>query len=174
MSVSLLIGFGIALICVWVALCVVVFVLRPPGQSIREVVRVLPDALRLAAALYRDPTVPRAARWRLWIALIYNVQPINLVPDVIPVIGFADNVAVLAWALRGTIRIAGADTVRRHWKGSPGSLATLYRVLRLSPQGSNTGGRDERAGTRQCEEVHLGESCPHTVLSPTGRRTSAS
>ena len=42
-------------------------------------------------------------------------------------IGFADNVVVLAWALHSTVRIAGPDTVGRHWKGSPASLAALYR-----------------------------------------------
>jgi uncharacterized membrane protein YkvA (DUF1232 family) len=129
---SLLIGFGIALTCAGLALGALAFTFRSPGQSISEAVGVLPDAVRLAVALYRDPTVPRSARWRLWIAVVYNLQPVNLIPDVIPVIGFADNVVVLAWALRGTVHIAGADAVRRHWKGSPESLATLCRILRLS------------------------------------------
>jgi uncharacterized membrane protein YkvA (DUF1232 family) len=63
--------------------------------------------------------------------VLYNIQPIDLIPDAIPVIGFADNVAVLAWALRGTLDIAGPNAVGRHWKGSPESLVTLYRAHRL-------------------------------------------
>ena len=94
--------------------------------------RVLPASLRLAGALYRDSTLPRSVRWRLRIAVIYNIQPVNLIPDVVPVIGFADNIAVLVWALRSAVRIAGGDSVGRHWKGSPESLAVLYRILRLS------------------------------------------
>jgi uncharacterized membrane protein YkvA (DUF1232 family) len=131
---SALIGFGIALIAVWVVLATVMFVLRPPGQSITGMLRVLPDSLRLAAALYRDRTLPGSVRRRLRIALIYNIQPINLIPDAIPLIGFADNVAVLAWALRGAARTAGPEAVARHWKGSPESLAVLYRALRM-PRG---------------------------------------
>ena len=129
---STLIGLGIALGAVWVALGALVFALRLPGQSVGELMRVFPDSFRLAAALYRDRALPGSVRWRLRIALIYNIQPVNLIPDVIPVIGFADNVAVLAWALRGAARIAGPDAVARHWKGSPESLAALYRALRLS------------------------------------------
>jgi uncharacterized membrane protein YkvA (DUF1232 family) len=104
---------------------------RTRGQSVADMARVFPNCLRLAAVLYRDPTMPGAVRWRLRIALIYNIQPINLIPDFIPVIGFADNVVVLAWALRGTVRIAGPDAIGRHWRGGPSGLAALYRVLRL-------------------------------------------
>ena len=131
MIASIVVGLGIALAVAWVALVALLFALRSPGQSVGELARVFPDSFRLAAALYRDGTLPSAVRWRLRIALLYNIQPINLIPDVIPVIGFADNVAVLAWALRGTVGIAGPSAVKRHWKGSPESLFTLYRALRL-------------------------------------------
>jgi uncharacterized membrane protein YkvA (DUF1232 family) len=138
MLAQILIGFGTALAAGWVTLGVLLLAVRSPGQSVAEMARVFPAALRLAAALYRDRALPKSVRWRLGIALIYNIQPINLIPDFIPVIGFADNVVVLAWALRSTVRIAGPDAVKRHWKGSPASLAALYRVLRLpsAPSGS--------------------------------------
>ncbi|HZC75121.1 MAG TPA: DUF1232 domain-containing protein [Gaiellaceae bacterium] len=131
MITSILIGSGIAMLVAWSALAAVVFVARPPGQSVAELARVLPHSLRLAFALYRDRTLPSSVRWRLRIALLHNIQPINLIPDVIPVIGFADNVAVLVWALRSTVRTAGPETVSRHWSGSPASLTALYRALHL-------------------------------------------
>lgn len=137
MITQILVGLGIALVISWVSLAVLVGVLRSRGEPVGDLVRVFPDALRLAANLYRDQTMPRTVRWRLRIALLYNIQPINLIPDFIPVIGFADNVVVLVWALRSTVRIAGPDAVALHWTGSPASLAALYRVLRLS--GLSTG-----------------------------------
>jgi uncharacterized membrane protein YkvA (DUF1232 family) len=118
---------------VWVVLVVVVLASRPPGQSIRDVARVFPDTVRLMGALYRDPALPRSLRWRLRLAVLYNAQPINLIPDFIPVIGFADNVAVIAWALRSTVRAAGTEAVERHWPGSPAGLSVLYRAVRLRP-----------------------------------------
>jgi uncharacterized membrane protein YkvA (DUF1232 family) len=33
----------------------------------------------------------QAVHWRPWIALICNIQPINLLPDFIPLMGLADN-----------------------------------------------------------------------------------
>jgi uncharacterized membrane protein YkvA (DUF1232 family) len=128
---SIVIGLGIALLAAWIAFAAVVFAVRSRGQSVGELARLFPDSVRLAAALYRDRELHCSVRWRLRIALIYNLQPINLIPDAIPVIGFADNVVVLAWALRSAVRIAGLEVVARHWNGSPTSLAVLYRVLRL-------------------------------------------
>ena len=44
------------------------------------------------------PSLPRSIRWRLRIAVIYNLQPINVIPDFIPVTRRADNAIVLIWA----------------------------------------------------------------------------
>jgi uncharacterized membrane protein YkvA (DUF1232 family) len=92
-----------------------------------------PNVLRLLRGLYRDPEVPRGVRVRVWIAIAYNIQPLNLIPDFVPVIGFADNVVVTVWALRSAVRKAGADAVSRHWPGTADQFALLVRVARLGP-----------------------------------------
>ena len=95
MMAQVLVGFAVGLVVPWVAVDLVLLAFRPPGQSLRDLAKVFPNSLRLALALYRDPALPRSVRWRLRIAIIYNLQPINLIPDFIPVIGFADNAIVL-------------------------------------------------------------------------------
>ena len=133
MVVQLLIGLAIGLVIAWAVLAIALLALRPPGQSLRDLAKVFPDTLRLVVALYRDPSLPTSVRWRLRIAVIYNVQPINLIPDFIPVVGFADNAIVLIWALRSTVRAAGTDAVDRHWTGSSDGLTIVYRAARLRP-----------------------------------------
>jgi uncharacterized membrane protein YkvA (DUF1232 family) len=128
-----LVGLAVGLVLAWAVLVVALLALRPPGQSLRDLARIVPQTLRLVAALYRDPTLPRSVRWRLRVALIYNVQPINLIPDFIPVIGFADNAIVLIWALRSTVRVAGTDAVEGHWTGTPEGLGVIYRAMRIQP-----------------------------------------
>ena len=127
----LAIGSLITLALLWCVFAAVVLIRRPSRESLRDVFVFFPDVLRLVWALARDPTVPRGARWRLAIAFVYCAQPINLIPDFIPVIGFADNIVVVAWALRSTIRLAGHDTVSEHWNGTDAQLSRLYRVTRL-------------------------------------------
>jgi uncharacterized membrane protein YkvA (DUF1232 family) len=114
-------------------LTLVLIVARPKGLGWRGLTVFFPNVLRLLRGLYRDPDVPRSVRIRVWIAVAYNIQPVNLIPDFVPVIGFADNVVVTAWALRSAVRRAGPDAVARHWPGTSEQFALLLRVARLPP-----------------------------------------
>jgi uncharacterized membrane protein YkvA (DUF1232 family) len=131
MVLRLVIAWVIGLIVLWLVFAIVVVVRRPSRDALRDVAVFFPLVVRLVWALARDPNVPRGARWRLTIAFVYCAQPINLIPDFIPVIGFADNVVIVAWALRGTVRLAGHDIVAEQWKGSTAQLERLYRIARL-------------------------------------------
>jgi uncharacterized membrane protein YkvA (DUF1232 family) len=134
MVVRLLVGMACALAVSWLLLALIVLVARPRGGSGRVLVAMLPDVVRLLRRLVADPTTARGVRWRLLVALVYNVQPINLIPDFIPVIGLVDNVVVICWALRSAIRSAGSEAVERHWSGTPEELALLYRLGRLGAE----------------------------------------
>ena len=62
--------------------------------------------------------------------------PGDPIPDFIPVIGFADNVVVTAWAVRSAIGKAGPAVVLSHWVGSRAGFAVVCRLcrLRISPE----------------------------------------
>jgi uncharacterized membrane protein YkvA (DUF1232 family) len=119
------------LLLAWLVLLVVLLVAAPDSGSLREGARVLPDTLRLVRRLAADRTVPRSARPLLWFLIGYLVMPFDLVPDFVPVIGYADDVIITSLVLRHLIHRAGADAVRQHWPGSADGLAALARVLRL-------------------------------------------
>jgi uncharacterized membrane protein YkvA (DUF1232 family) len=119
------------LVAVAVAVGLAVFGLK--GAPARQVARLVPDTLRLLRDLARSGRLPRAARWRLYLAVAYNAQPINLIPDFIPVLGLVDNAVVILWALRGALRVTAPATVIGCWPGDPDSLRLLYRLARLDP-----------------------------------------
>ena len=133
----MLVGLMVALAVAWLLLAVVVTVglvgCGVKGASAGQLVRLLPDTLRLLRDLARSGKVPAAARWRLYLALAYNAQPINLIPDFIPVLGLVDNAVITVWALRSAVRLAGPDMVIRSWRGTPEGLTLLYRLARLTP-----------------------------------------
>ncbi|HZT64576.1 MAG TPA: DUF1232 domain-containing protein [Acidimicrobiales bacterium] len=135
MLVRILIGVGSALVAAWLALAVLVYVVRPRGEESVRLRRFIPQVIRLLASLYRDPGLPRSARWRVRLALVYNIQPFNLIPDFIPVVGLVDNAVVTVWALRSVVRMAGTDLVRAHWTGPPQDLAVLYRLAGIGEAG---------------------------------------
>ncbi|MEW6582641.1 MAG: DUF1232 domain-containing protein [Actinomycetota bacterium] len=95
----------------------------------RALAGLVPDCIVLVGRLARDARVPRARRIALVAVAAYLAMPFDLVPDVIPVAGQLDDAVLVALALRGVIRGAGAEVVRAHW---PGPEASLRMVLRLA------------------------------------------
>ena len=126
--VRALVGVAAALAFTWLLLLVLLIVVRPRGMNLAEARRVIPDIVRLLRDLATDATLPSGVRRRLFVALAYLALPIDLVPDFIPVIGYADDVIVVGVVLRSVIRRAGRDAVERHWRGSPDGLKLVRRL----------------------------------------------
>ncbi len=103
---------------------------RRTGNSdlLREALRLLPDLLRLLKNLAADPALPRGVRIRLGLLLLYLANPIDLIPDFIPVLGYADDMIIVAVALRSVIRHAGIEALDRHWTGSPAGRQAVHRL----------------------------------------------
>ncbi|HKN98811.1 MAG TPA: DUF1232 domain-containing protein [Pseudonocardiaceae bacterium] len=125
---DLLIGIGGAVLLAWLALVLVLLVARPRGGLLREALRVLPDVLRLLRRLAADRTLPRGVRVRLGLLMVYLAFPIDIIPDFIPVLGYADDAIVVTAVLRGVIRRAGLDAVRAHWPGTDDGFGAVVRL----------------------------------------------
>lgn len=100
--------------------------------DLRAVLRLVPDVVRLLRRLSRDPELPRGVRVRLVLLLGYLVLPIDLVPDFIPVVGYADDAIIVALAIRSVVRVAGPEALDRHWPGAPEGLRAVKRLARVS------------------------------------------
>jgi uncharacterized membrane protein YkvA (DUF1232 family) len=123
---------GGGLLLLWLLLLALLWRARPDELTARGALRLLPDVLRLVRRLAADRSLPRAVRVRLWLLLAYLLSPIDLVPDFVPVLGYADDVVVVVWALRSVVRASGADAVARHWPGDATGLAVVSRLAGLS------------------------------------------
>ena len=126
------VGIAAALTLARVALIAALAFLRPPGGLVREALRILPDVLRLIRRLAADKTLPSGVRIRLWMLLAYLALPFDLIPDFIPVLGYADDAVIVTAVLRGVVRRAGIVAVRRHWPGSDDGFAALCRLTGLN------------------------------------------
>jgi uncharacterized membrane protein YkvA (DUF1232 family) len=91
--------------------------------KIRKVASQVPfaaDALSLWWCA-RDPTTPTAAKGMVMAALAYFVLPTDAIPDVLPVLGFTDDAAVIA----ALIAIVGKNLKARHKEAAQVFLAKL-------------------------------------------------
>lgn len=101
---------------------------HPEILSLTDVLRLGPDVLRLLRRLAADRTVPWWSRLLLWALMAYLILPIDLVPDFLPVIGYADDIVLVAGVLRTVVRGAGTGALERHWPGSDAGLRLLRRL----------------------------------------------
>ncbi len=122
------------LVALWLVLVVVLWIeqRRTPGTvSLGDILRLAPDVIRLVTRLVRDRTVSIGVRIWLGVLLVYLLSPIDLIPDFIPVLGYADDALVVAIALRFASRRAGSAAIERHWPGTPQGLAAVLRLVGL-------------------------------------------
>ena len=109
-------------------------VIPPQGEPIQnrqvvlDAVLMIPNLVKLIGRLLTDPRVPRRAKVVLGFAAAYVASPIDLIPEFIPVIGWADDLLILVYALDSLIDRAGTEIVEEHWDG-PGDLLSLIREI---------------------------------------------
>ncbi len=119
----------VGLAVMWVLLVAVLYLHRPSRELAGPALRIIPDLVRLVRALLADPATPRPAWLALVGLLVYLVLPIDLVPDIVPVLGSADDVVMAALVLRWVGRRVGIEDLRRHWTGSDAGFEVLCRLL---------------------------------------------
>lgn len=144
---DLVLGLVAALVLVWLALVVGLIVVRPRGGLLREALRLLPDVLRLIRRLAADKTLPRGVRIRLALLLAYLAIPIDLIPDFVPVLGYADDAIIVIAVLRSVVRRAGLDAVRAHWPGTDDGFAALARLTGLNGSPVETANTPDRSSS---------------------------
>jgi uncharacterized membrane protein YkvA (DUF1232 family) len=123
-------GVG-GLVVLWLLLIVGLAMVRPDGTTLRDAVRILPDAVRLVSRLSRNPALGRTTRFRLLLVVVYLALPIDLVPDFIPVLGYADDAILIGLVIRSLVRRAGPDIIRQTWPGTDAGLDLLAKLCNV-------------------------------------------
>ena len=103
----------------------------PPGAA-KELAGFLPNCIRLARRLRKDPSVPRRAKVAIGFAGLWVLSPIDLIPEFLPVIGPLDDVIVVALALRYAARQVPRTTLLAAWDGDPRMIDRLLGAPRHS------------------------------------------
>lgn len=125
---AVLIGVLVA-VGLWALLVLAIWRSAPSRATAIDVVRLLPDLLRMTAGLARDPDTPRSCKVALGVLAVWLASPIDLIPEFVPVIGPVDDIVVSAIVLRWVGRRVGEDALRAHWPGSDEGFRLVLRML---------------------------------------------
>jgi uncharacterized membrane protein YkvA (DUF1232 family) len=120
-----------AFVAIWLVLVAIIWLHRPSRDLAMPALRALPDIVRLARNLLRDPRTPRSQKIALVVLIVWIVSPIDLLPEFLPGIGPLDDIVVAAVILRWVGRRAGPYRLRELWPGTPEGFALVARLLRL-------------------------------------------
>jgi len=132
-DLGLIAAILLGLVALWALLIMVLWLLRPKGLALSEVIRVVPAVLRLLRSIITDSNAPKDVRLVIGLLFVWIISPIDLIPEFIPVIGPFDDVVVAILALRYVRRRLGIDDLRQRWSGSAEGLALLERVIGPNP-----------------------------------------
>lgn len=127
---DVIISVSAALVLSWLALIVALAIRRPKGSLLKEALRLLPDLLRLLKRLTTDRTLPTGVRVRVALLFIYLAIPIDLIPDFIPVLGYADDAIIVVLVLRSVCRRLPPEELRAAWPGTDDGFVALLRLVR--------------------------------------------
>jgi uncharacterized membrane protein YkvA (DUF1232 family) len=61
--------------------------------------------------------MPRSVPIRLALLVAYLAIPIDVIPDFIPALGYADDAVIVTLVPGSTVRRASLDAVHAHWPG---------------------------------------------------------
>lgn len=100
-------------------------------ETVLDVIRHIPDYLRLLAGLITDRRVSGVDKLLVAGAIAYILAPIDLIPDIIPFLGQVDDVFLLTTALERLVSNAGSTVLLKHWRGDPAalSMSTFRQVI---------------------------------------------
>lgn len=129
MEIGIVAGILLGIAGLWAGVLLLLWLLRPRGASLRDLLAVVPDLVRLLRLLITDRATPPDVRLVLAGLVLWILSPIDLIPEFVPVLGPLDDVVVAVVALRYVRRRMGLEALRRRWPGTPDAFALLVRVL---------------------------------------------
>jgi uncharacterized membrane protein YkvA (DUF1232 family) len=129
MDLTVLVGLLVGLAAAWLLFVALLWVLRPRDAGLRDLLRVVPDIIRLCRDVLGDRGAALGPRIAIAFLLIWLLVPIDVIPDFIPILGPLDDVVVAVLVLRYVRRRLGADDLRARWRGSAEGFELLRSVM---------------------------------------------
>lgn len=114
-----------------------------PPEPVRQAVLLIPNMGKLLFRLVRDPRVPAHRKLLAAAAAGYAIMPVDLIPDVLPVLGQLDDLLLMALALKHLLDGAEPEVLEEHWDGPEDLLEVIEAITDwgagLAPRPLRTG-----------------------------------
>lgn len=89
----------------------------------------VPDFFYLVYKLYKDPEVKSIEKKKLLGVLLYFIAPINLIPPIIPGLGFIDDLYLAMIAVDSLLKTTPPQVVRKYWLGDEDVIGLIQKTI---------------------------------------------
>jgi uncharacterized membrane protein YkvA (DUF1232 family) len=102
----------------------------PAGDdaALRNLLLFLPRLVKMVAQLVVDAEVATADKLLLGAAVMYLASPIDLLPDMVPMLGQVDDIYLVALCLLRLMNRSGEAKLRQYWDGPEDIVGLLGKV----------------------------------------------
>ncbi|MDD5597282.1 MAG: DUF1232 domain-containing protein [Victivallaceae bacterium] len=80
-------------------------------QSLRKSINAFKNEILLYKNVIAHPDCPKLSRWCLGFAVFYALSPIDVIPDFIPVLGYLDDVIILAILISIAVKLTPSSLI---------------------------------------------------------------
>ena len=99
---------------------------------LKSVIMLIPNFLKLMGRLFKDSRVPLAEKAMLVGAIAYVISPLDLIPDVIPVIGQIDDLYLIALVVLRLLARTDDAVLQEHWDGRGDLVSIVNKIVRAA------------------------------------------
>ena len=101
------------------------------NKDVVEYIFLIPDFFVLLFRLMRDTNIPKEKKLFIGAIIIYILLPIDFIPDFIPVIGFMDDLVLIAICLDSIFVKTDKKIIQKHWSGEGEVLGKIQSIIKL-------------------------------------------
>ncbi len=109
---------------------------KSPINSMINLLAILPDLFHLCMKLVFDGKVHPEKKGALVGSLLYVISPIDLIPDIVPVFGFIDDLLVVTLGLNTMLDDSKDEylkiSIQKYWAGDKPVLETLRHIISVT------------------------------------------
>ena len=91
--------------------------------AVRAFARRIKRELAVWRGVLKHPRTPRISKWLLWFALVYAAIPFDLIPDFIPILGWLDDLVLVAVPIAIAIKFVPDGVIAECRKAVGGSTS---------------------------------------------------
>lgn len=97
-------------------------------EGLRDVLLFLPRFATLLGRLLADPQVATTDKLLVGAVVAYILSPLDIIPDMVPVLGQLDDAYLVALCLLRLLNRSGEAKVREYWDGPEDIVQILHTV----------------------------------------------